>query len=145
MRPTPFHEGDEIRGRRLRDRRSLLLDADLHHDLHLINSGPGLPRTVNGTEEYDLTVRVFEALLPQFFEGASATYNDKRRRRPKAGATRNPVTGTLGLGAVSKSARGILLNTSSSAQEARFYALAKRKFWLIAGRVFGTGLLDARV
>ena len=96
-------------------------------------------------EEYDLTVRVFEALLPQFFEGASATYNDKRRRRPKAGATRNPVTGTLGLGAVSKSARGILLNTSSCAQEARFYALAKRKFWLIAGRVFGTGLLDARV
>ena len=95
-------------------------------------------------EEYDLTVRVLEALLPQFFEGASATYNDQDRRRPKAGTTKNPVTGTLGLGAVSKSARAMLLNTPSCAQEARFYARAKRQFWLTAGRVFGTGLLDAR-
>ena len=43
---------------------------------------------------------------------------------------------------MSKEARKILMNTTSCRAEARFYAAAKRRFWLVAAAVFGDELLD---
>ncbi|KAH8043893.1 hypothetical protein JL722_14974 [Aureococcus anophagefferens] len=93
------------------------------------------------TEEYDLSVAVLERLLPQFFAGASAVLHDGHAV-PKVTSARNPATGTRGAGAVSKEARKILMNTTSCRAEARFYAAAKRRFWLVAAAVFGDELLD---
>ena len=86
-------------------------------------------------EEYELTIHIIEVLLPQFFSGASAYYQNMGLHRPKRGVSANPVTHTSGLGAVSRTSREILLNTPSCAQEAKFYTLAKRRFWLTAAHV----------
>lgn len=93
-------------------------------------------------EEYELTIHIIEVLLPQFFSGASAYYKNMGLHRPKRGVSANPVTHTSGLGAVSRTSREILLNTPSCAQEAKFYTLAKRRFWLTAAHVLGESLVE---
>ena len=59
--PAPLHQRDEVRGRVDVDRRPFLLDAHLHHDLHLVEAAP---RIVAGQHlEDDHAVRVHVRFL----------------------------------------------------------------------------------
>ena len=92
------------------------------------------------TEEYDLSVAILEQLLPRFFLGASAILHDGHAV-PKMTSSRNPQTGTRALGAVSRAARKILMNTTSCQAEVAFYTAVKARFWLVASAIFGDELL----
>lgn len=85
------------------------------------------------SEELDLTLRVFEEILPSWFRGASSNpvpHSD-------AASNANRMAGTQHAGAVSKTARGLLMRDPFIADEVRFYDFCRRKFWLAVVQVLG--------
>jgi dermatan/chondrotin sulfate uronyl 2-O-sulfotransferase UST len=78
------------------------------------------------TDEFELSVRMFEKLLPQFFAGAVTVYADYPHSR--ATSDENPLTKTKLTGAISNRARKIL--ESHNAEETLLYENIKRLFWL---------------
>jgi dermatan/chondrotin sulfate uronyl 2-O-sulfotransferase UST len=78
------------------------------------------------TDEFELSLKMFEKLLPQFFAGAVKVHADDPHSR--ATSDENPLTKTNLTGAISTRARKIL--ESHNAEESLLYEKIKRLFWL---------------
>ena len=88
---------------------------------------------VGTTEEFGLTLRIFEELLPGWFRGTT----DNPVPHSRVTSSVNSMTGTRNAGAVSKTARGLLMRDPYFADEVKFYEFCRRKFWLAVDRVLG--------
>lgn len=87
------------------------------------------------TEEFELSVRMLEKLLPRFFANATAVYNKMSPKKSHANTTplQNPVTHTTMNGAISTYVRDIL--TEYNAEEVGLYEKTKRLFWYKVGQI----------
>ena len=93
-------------------------------------------------EEFELSIRLFEKLLPRFFTGATAHVRANAKRRHRyAGSATNRLTNTTRLGAVSKTTRGLLkAHATGYDDEIAFYNAIKKLFWSTAVAEFGSEL-----
>jgi len=92
------------------------------------------------TEEMDLTIRIFEKLLPYWFAGVSKM----KIPHDRSSSYENQLTGTAHKGAVTNKAKAQLMQNHHFREEVEFYEIIKRRFWLTAVRLFGTGILRQR-
>lgn len=100
------------------------------------------------TEELNLTVRLFERVLPSFFRGAMHVYSQHPHVRVTA--FENELTGTTMAGAISNRARELILGHETTrvhnGEEMRFYDMVRRRFWQRAVTLLGADYpLDRRV